>query len=98
MNFDSHDVDLKLNIYNHSNSAVFYFSNENNVYAFDVIEKSLEAGSKVSDFLDILNNRNSCPIFPCSCPVDAGIAAGVIPALFSLQELDTRPINEMQML
>lgn len=103
MNFDSHDIDLKLNIYNHGDSAAFYFSvlmdktyrdvaginsnglfictqalehspnfqpcsNENNAYAFDVIEKSLKAENKVSDFLDILNNRNvffsTNPLFP----------------------------------
>lgn len=103
MNFDSNDIDLKLNIYNYADSDVFYFSglmdniyrdiaginsnglfictqaleyspnfqpcsNGNNVFVFDVIEESLSVGDKVSDFLDILNNRNAFfstnPFFP----------------------------------
>jgi penicillin V acylase-like amidase (Ntn superfamily) len=103
MNFDSDDIDLKLNIYNYADSDVFYFSglmdkiyrdiaginsnglfictqalehspnfqpcsNGNNVFVFDVIEESLRVGGKVSDFLDILNNRNAFfstnPLFP----------------------------------
>ena len=34
-------------------------STDNKVYAFDVVEESLRVGGKVSDFLDILNNRNA---------------------------------------
>lgn len=104
MNFDSDDIDLKLNIYNYADRDVFYFSglmdnnyidiaginsnglfictqlleyspnfqpssNGNNVCVFDVIEESLRVGDKVSDFLDILNNRNAFysvknPFFP----------------------------------
>lgn len=42
--------------------------NDNNVYAFDVIEESFKAGANVSDFFDVLNNRNVFysvnPLFP----------------------------------
>lgn len=43
-------------------------SHDNKVYAFDVIGESLKAGANVSDFFDILNNRNvfysTNPLFP----------------------------------
>ena len=104
MNFDSYDIDLKLNICSYADSNVFYFSglmgnkyidiaginnsglfictqaleyspnfrpcrNEDNVCVFDVAEQSLRVGNKVSDFLDVLNNRNAFysvknPFFP----------------------------------
>ncbi len=94
MNFDSEDIELKLNIFNYADRDVFYFSafmdknyvdvaginsnglfictqlaeysldfqpcsNGNNVSVFDVVEEALRVGDKVSDFLDILNNRKA---------------------------------------
>lgn len=94
MNFDSGDMDLKLNIYNYADREVFFFSglmdktyrdiaginsdglfvcsqaleyslgfqpysNGNKVCVFDVVEETLRVGDKVSDFSDVLNNRNA---------------------------------------